>query len=139
MMASHTALRDRIKEATATGKAKILHIEAEAEKLVRRVVEKGRDAQAEGKKRLEDLMGKSPLFDKVRDADLLRRIQELRSDVEERLEGGMDRLLELFGVATAEKLDKLTRRMDTLTSRVNELMKRQKAAKGRPAGGQKQK
>jgi len=134
-MTTNTALRDRIKEATATGKAKILHIEAEAEKLVRRVVEKGRDAQAEGKKRLEDLMGKSPLFEKVRDGDLLRRVQTLRTEVEERLEGGMDRLLELFGVATAEELEKLTKRLDTLTSRVNELIKRQKAAKA--AKGQK--
>jgi polyhydroxyalkanoate synthesis regulator phasin len=129
-MASHTALRDRIKEATATGKAKVLQIEAEAEKLVRKVVEKGRDAQVEGRKRLEGFMGKSPLLEKVREGDLLRRVQELRKDVEQRLEGGMDRLLELFGVATAEELEKLTKRLDTLTSRVNELMKRQKATKG---------
>jgi polyhydroxyalkanoate synthesis regulator phasin len=125
-MAKQLALKQRIKEATETGRAKILKFEEEAQKLVKKVVEKGRDAQEEGLKRFEELVAKAPIIEKVREADLIKRVRALRSEVEERIEGGMEKLLDAFGVPSKEQLEKLTKRLDSLSTRVGELAKAQK-------------
>lgn len=118
-------LKQRLKEATETGRAKILELENEAEKLVRKVVEKGREAQEEGRRRLELL--KEPLVERVRDADLVKRVRHLREEVEDRLEGGMEKLLEAFGIASQEELGKLGKKVDALAGQVRELAKAARA------------
>jgi polyhydroxyalkanoate synthesis regulator phasin len=127
IMAARLAFKERLKEARETGRAKILQLEDEAQKLVQRVVARGRDAQAEGKKRLEKLVAKSELMERVRDADVYQRVQSLRSEVEDRLEGGMDRLLDAFGVATKGELEKLSKRLDGLSTKLGEISKIQKS------------
>ena len=126
-MAAKLAFKEKLNKATETGRAKILQLEGEAQKLVRKVVERGRDAQEEGKKRLEELVGSNPLLERVRDADLYQRVQSLRNDVEQRLEGGMDRLLDAFGVATQSEVEKISKRIDALSTKVGELAKQQKS------------
>ena len=54
-MPATTAIRDKLHQATETGRAKVAHFEHEAQKLVHKIVERGRDAQAVGLRRLEDL------------------------------------------------------------------------------------
>jgi polyhydroxyalkanoate synthesis regulator phasin len=126
-MAARLAIKEKLKEARETGRAKFLQLEDEAQKLVRRVVARGRDAQVEGKKRLEELVGKNQILERVRDAELVQRVHQLRSEVEERLEGGMDRLLDAFGVATKAEIEKLSKRIDGLSTRLGELSKLQKS------------
>jgi polyhydroxyalkanoate synthesis regulator phasin len=94
---------------------------------VKKVVEKGRDAQEEGLKRFEELVAKAPIIEKVREADLAKRVRVLRSEVEERIEGGMEKLLDALGVPSKEQVEKLAKRIDSLSTRVGELSKAQKS------------
>ena len=144
-MVGKAAIQEKLREARETGRAKVLQFEEEAQKLLNRIAEKGRDAQAEGRRRLEGfkaqspLKGAAPLVDRVKDVDFWKRITALRTEVEERLDGGVDKRLLGFGVASRVELEKLQKRLEALSARVGELAKVQKkAAKesrvNRPAG-----
>jgi polyhydroxyalkanoate synthesis regulator phasin len=126
-------IKERFREATETGKAKVHELESEAQKIVQRLMEKGRDAQNLGKQRLDDL--RAP-FDRVKEADLFKRAKALREEVEARFEGGMDRVLEALGVVTRADIEKIEKRLSALSKKVADLHsahKKARAAKARKA------
>lgn len=113
--------KERFKEVTENGKARILHFEEEARHLWDRWIERGREGQAETMKKIEEIIGRAPLVEKVREAEMVHRVQEFRHQFEERFEVGMDKVFDAMGVATKHDIERLERRLRTLSGKVNKL------------------
>jgi len=126
------AIRSKLQQATETGRAKVQMFETEAQKLVQKLAQKGRDAQAEGLRRLETFKpvlaeGVAPVVERVKTTvDVRGRVSALRDGFQGAIGGGVERVLGGFGIASRAELDKLQKRFESLSSRISELAKSQK-------------
>ena len=66
------------------------------------------------RKNVETQLRKSPLY---------RRAERVRRDVEEQIESTRDQVYDVFGIASKADVDRLNRKLNTISKKLNELAK----------------
>ena len=97
-----------------------------SQKFMKQMLDKGIATREESKKRFEDWSGKitpSELMEKIHQVDIYKYALVLREELEQRVEGGTGRLLDILGIASREDVDELSQKLDTLTAKVQKLAK----------------
>ncbi len=62
----------------------------------------------------------------VRDSALYKRTERVRREVETQVERGRATIFDVFGIATKSEIDKINRKLNTISKKLNELAKEQK-------------
>ena len=126
--AEKKSIQEIVKQRVEDGKARILSFEDEAKKFAKSILEKGKASQEEGKKRLDEFSAKVQSavdkFAKMKEAELLKHAATVRKELETKLGGRFEKLLESLGLPSKEEVQKLSERLESLSKRVGELAER---------------
>jgi methyl-accepting chemotaxis protein len=78
-------------------------------------------------KRVEDL--RDDVERQLRKSPLYRRAERIRKDIEEQVETTREQVYDVFGIASRAQVEKLNRKLNTISRKLNELAKE---TEGRP-------
>jgi hypothetical protein len=93
------------------------NLDSQIQDLRDRFDEGRRDVEKRAKrfrKNLDTQLRKSPVY---------RRAERVRKDVEEQIEQSRDQFYEAFGIASKSDVDRLNRKLNTISKKLNELTK----------------
>ena len=84
-----------------------------------------RDRVGRGRRRAEGEIRKRAerVRTELRKSEVFRRAEQLRKDVEEQIERGRSQIYGAFGLATKADVERLSRKVNQLTRRLNDLSK----------------
>jgi polyhydroxyalkanoate synthesis regulator phasin len=84
-----------------------------------------RERLEKGRTRLETQLRKRAerVRTELRKSEVYRRAEQLRKDVEDQVGRGRAQIYDVFGLATKADIDRLTRKVNQLNRRLNELAK----------------
>ena len=66
------------------------------------------------------------LEEQVRESALYKRSERVRREVETQVERGRATIFDVFGIAAKSEIDKINRKLNTISKKLNELAKEQK-------------
>jgi len=86
-----------------------------------------RDRFDDQRKRFEDQVTRQreKLEAQLKDTALYKRTERVRKDVEDQVERGRAQIYDAFGVASKSEIDKINRKLTTISKKLNELAKEQ--------------
>ena len=64
----------------------------------------------------------------VRGSSVFQRAEQVRKDIEDRVERGRDQIYDAFGLASKAEVQRISRKLNTITKKVNEIAKEVVAA-----------
>ena len=86
-----------------------------------------RDRFDDQRKKVEGQVGqqREKLESQIRESALYRRGEQVAQDVGEQLERGRAQLFEVFGIASKSEIDKINRKLNRISKRLNEFAKQE--------------
>ena len=89
-----------------------------------------RDRFVKGRDRLEKEVRKrtEKIENRLKKNPIYKRADQVRKDVEEQVDRARSQFFEAFGIASKSELDRINRKLNTISKRLNELTKEQQQA-----------